>query len=69
MSVAEIRKLPMREKFQILEALWGDLSDRIDGMPLSETEKTLLDSRLDRIESGQAEVLNWDDVKGSIGKR
>ncbi len=69
MSVAEIRQLPLREKFQILEALWGDLSECIDDIPVSEREKTLLDARLARIESGHAQIHNWDDVKDSIGKR
>ena len=69
MSVAEIRQLPLRAKFQILEALWGDLSDRIDKVPVSDLEKELLDSRLAKIASGHAEILDWDDVKNSIGNR
>ena len=69
MSVAEIRQLPLREKFQILEALWADLSDRVESIPLSPAEESLLDSRLQRIESGQTQIHEWDEVKDSIGKK
>ncbi len=68
MSVAEITKLPVREKFQILEALWEDLSDKIEDIPLTGADRDLLDHRLARIESGAAKILEWDDVKPTIGE-
>ena len=30
MSFAEVASLPLREKFQIMEAIWADLSERAD---------------------------------------
>ena len=69
MSVAEIRQLPLREKFQILEALWADLGERVESIPLSPAEESLLDYRLQRIESGQTQIHEWDEVKDAIGKK
>ncbi len=69
MNVAEVQSLPLREKFQILEVIWADLNSRIDSAPVSQSERTLLDSRIERIDSGAATILNWDDVKHSIGNR
>jgi len=69
MTVAEVQTLPLREKFQILEALWADLGSRVDSAPISESERVLLDFRIERIDSGTAAILDWDEVKYSIGKR
>ena len=30
MSFAEVASLPLREKFQIMEAIWADLSERAE---------------------------------------
>lgn len=68
MSIAEIRSLPLREKFQILEALWEDLSVRMDEMSVSPDVKDLLDERIERVRNGVVEVHDWDSVKFSIGR-
>ena len=69
MNVDEVQSSPLREKFQILEVIWADLNSRIDSDPVSQSERTLLDSRIERVDSGAAAILDWDDVKHSIGKR
>ena len=69
MNVAEVQSLPLREKFQILEMLWADLSSRVDSAPISESVRVLLYSRIERVNSGTAAILDWDEVKYSIGKR
>lgn len=68
MNPADVHNLPLREKFQLLEALWEDLSPRIDEGPVSEAHRELLDSRIERLDSGAAATLDWDQVKHSIGK-
>lgn len=60
--------MPLREKLQILEAIWDDLSARVDEMAVSPTVRELLDERIDRIQSGAVEVHDWDSVKFSIGR-
>ena len=69
MNLAEVKSLPLREKFQILELLWADLSSREEIAPTSESVRGLLDSRIERVDSGAAVVLDWDEVKHSIGTR
>ena len=68
MSITEIRNLPLREKFQILEAIWDDLSERVDEMSVSPAVQNILDERIERIRNGSAEVLDWDSVKYTIGR-
>lgn len=69
MSAAEIKELPLLEKFQILESIWLDLAERVEEMPLSASDKQLLDSRLARMESGEAQDHEWDEVKLSLGNK
>lgn len=69
MSIAEVRSLPLREKLQILETIWEDLSSHVDTMEISPGERELLDSRLERVRNGETEVHDWDSVKNSFGRR
>jgi putative addiction module component (TIGR02574 family) len=67
MDLAEITRLPLREKFQIMETLWAELGSRVEEMEVPPEHKALLDQRLERIESGESKIHNWDDVKHTIG--
>jgi putative addiction module component (TIGR02574 family) len=68
MSIAEIRKLPLAEKLQLMEGLWDDLRSRAEDISVPEWHKELLDTRRHAVESGQEKVLEWDEVKNSLGK-
>lgn len=69
MSVAEVKDLPLNEKFQILEILWEEMSEKVEDIGVSKEDQRLLDKRLERIESGEVKIYDWDDVKDSLGKR
>ncbi len=68
MSIAEIKQLPMREKFQIMEALWEEMHALADEASAPEKHRKILDARRDEVESGRASLLEWDDVKNQIGQ-
>lgn len=68
MSAAEILQLPLREKLQIMEAIWEDLRERAETCAISQETKDLLELRRARVESGEAKMLDWDSVKHSIGR-
>lgn len=69
MNMAEITRLPLLEKLQIMETLWADLGSGVEDIELTAQHKALLDDRLARIESGESKIHNWDDVKDSIGRQ
>lgn len=68
MCISEVRSLPLREKLQLLEAIWDDLSSKIDQMEISPGECELLDARVARVRNGETEVHDWDSVKSSLGR-
>ena len=68
MTVEEVRTLPLEQKIQIMEVIWEDLRDRFDRLEITPEQKELLDSRRARVREGTARLLDWDSVKGALGR-
>lgn len=68
MSLTEIKNLPIGDKLQIMEAIWEDLRSRFDRLDISPEMASELDDRRARVERGDARLVNWDEVKGTIGR-
>ena len=68
MSIAEVNKLTLREKLQIMEAIWIDLRQHVDALDAPQEHRDLLDSRRNRVASGHAALHDWDQVKHTIGR-
>lgn len=68
MTGQDVKALPVEQKIQIMEAIWEDFRDRFERMAISEELKALLDRRRARVLEGTAQLLDWDSVKGSIGR-
>ena len=69
MSVAEISRLTLKEKLQVMEAIWLDLRAHVEPMGIPPEHRELLDARRARVDSGAASLHEWDDVKHAIGQR
>ena len=63
-----MKALPVEQKIQIMEAIWEDFRDRFDQMAVTEELRALLDQRRARVREGAAQLLDWDSIKGSIGR-
>ena len=68
MTADEIKRLPIEENIQIMEALWVDLRERFERADVSPSVQRMLDERRERVRSGQAQLLDWDSVKGTLGR-
>lgn len=68
MTTDEIKRLPIEQKIQIMEALWDDLRGRFERAEIPASVKRLLDERRERVRSGQAQLLDWDTIKGTLGR-
>ena len=69
MSTLEIRELPLVEKFRLMEALWEDMRRRFDSMTVSAEHRRILVERCERARAAPDTLLNWDEVKHTIGQR
>jgi|GEM_PF-749177 len=68
MSLTEITQLPLREKLQIMEALWDDLSKQVERFEIPREHLDLLDVRRAKVAAGESTLHDWDSVKYSIGR-
>ncbi|MDQ8209709.1 addiction module protein [Coraliomargarita sp. SDUM461003] len=57
------------EKLLTMRNLWEDMRSEISTAYETPEMIDLLDQRSARIESGEAQLLDWDKVKGSIGRQ
>jgi putative addiction module component (TIGR02574 family) len=67
MSIAEIHQLPLSEKLQIMEAIWEDLRAKVDQVAVPDWHRDLLDTRRQAVAENREQILEWDEVKHSLG--
>lgn len=68
MNVEEIKSLTTKEKLRIMETIWEDMRERCDNATISEETLALLRQRQERVLQGESRLLDWDQVKFSIGR-
>ena len=69
MTLEEVKTMSISQKLQIMEAIWVDLRDRFERLDIPPQLQQLLDQRRARVRDGSAQLLDWDSVKGTIGKQ
>jgi len=60
------RKLSLRAKIRLLQELWDEIADKSASMPLTESQRLLLDERLCQHEEKPEDVEPWEKVKNDI---
>lgn len=68
MTGEDVKALPVQQKLQIMEAIWEDFRDRFERMDVPQQQKDLLDQRRARVRQGVAQLLDWEVVKGTVGR-
>ncbi len=68
MTATEVSKLTTHEKLQLMEALWEDMRVKAGECEIPPDHLELLEARWARVQSGETTLLDWDEVKDSIGK-
>jgi putative addiction module component (TIGR02574 family) len=68
MATIEITSLSSREKLQLMEALWDDMRQKAGESVIPKDHQKILEARWVRVQSGETELLEWDDIKETIGR-
>jgi hypothetical protein len=68
MFAEDLKRLSMSEKLQIMETLWEDMREKLEGAGIPEDFKKLLIERRKRVTDGTVNLSEWDDIKDKIGK-
>ena len=67
--IPDLEAMTLEEKLLTMRNLWDDMRQNLEDSNESEEIIALLDNRVARVESGEAKLLDWDKVKGSIGRK
>lgn len=68
MIAVDLKRLSMAEKLQIMETLWDDMREKLEGAGIPEDFKKLLSERRNRVIDGTLKLRDWDEIKDKIGK-
>lgn len=69
MSAIKLSQFTLREKFQIMQSIWEELRTPVEHFEVPQSHREILDERRRRVDSGESTLLDWDQVKHTIGKR
>ena len=61
-----LHQLPLKEKLFVMEALWDDLSQAGNALPVPQWHRDVLDERESKIAEGTAEFIDWEVAKQEI---
>jgi len=60
------RKLSPSEKIRVLQELWDEVAEEVASEPLSESQKLLLDERIQQHVEDPSDVEPWDRTRDDI---
>jgi len=64
-----IDQLPVEERLVLVEDVWDSIASEHATLPLTDAQRTELERRIADHEASPDDVVSWDDIKVSIGKR
>ena len=65
MNTLEIKKMSRIERLQAMEALWNSLIDEESEIESPEWHRDILEERKRKIETGEAEFISLEKLRGS----
>lgn len=60
------RKLSPIEKIRLLQDLWDDVAEKVASEPLTESQRRLLDERIQQHVENPSDVEPWDRTRDDI---
>jgi putative addiction module component (TIGR02574 family) len=59
----DIDAMEPEERLRLIGELWDSLNESPEHVTLTPAQRVELDRRLDRLESGKAKLVSWDELK------
>ncbi len=66
MPAIDINAMEPEERLRLIGDLWDSLSESPEDVALTPDQRAELDRRLDRLESGKAKLVSWDELKARL---
>lgn len=64
-----IDRLSVEERLALVEDIWDSIAPESAALPLTDTQRTELDRRIDEHEANPEDVVPWEEVKAAISQR
>jgi putative addiction module component (TIGR02574 family) len=64
--VARFRELSQDDQLRLVQELWNEIADEVSNMPLTDSQRRLLDERLADEEQNPDDVGPWAKAKEDI---
>lgn len=62
----DIHNLNPEERLELIGLLWASLRDEQREFQITDEQKQVLDSRVAQLDSGEAELVSWEEAKSRI---
>jgi putative addiction module component (TIGR02574 family) len=66
MPAIDIDAMEPEERLRLIDDLWDSLSENPEDVSLTPAQRAELDRRLDRMESGKAKLVSWEELKARL---
>jgi putative addiction module component (TIGR02574 family) len=66
MPAIDIEAMEPEERLRLIGDLWDSLSENPEDVSLTPAQRAELDRRLDRLESGKAKLVSWEELKARL---
>jgi putative addiction module component (TIGR02574 family) len=67
-QLADILQMSVAERIQLAEDIWDSIAAVPEALPLTDTERTELNRRLELYARNPDEGIPWDDLKEKVRK-
>ena len=68
-NFSELLELPINERLRLVSALWDSISDNPDSLKLTDSERKILDERMEAYMKNPMEGKPWSEIKSEILSR
>ena len=62
-QMTDLHKLSVKDKIKVVQTLWDDIAREQSIETLSSEHKKILDERIQKINSGDAQFKSWSEVQ------
>lgn len=64
--IETFRRLPPTEKLRLVQQLWDEIAEEAARLPLTESQRRLLDERIDEHEANPNDLEPWEHARDDI---
>ena len=68
-QLSDILQLSVPERLQWAEAIWDSIAAQPEALPITESEKAYIDSRLADLRDNPDDDFSWEEVRDNLLKR